>query len=72
MTAEMTDLNPWRLPRYITLRKNGCKCIQYESKDGLQATRSGIPKSLQNDDTFVSLTESGEIYIYLTDIQILL
>ena len=35
--------------------------VQCESKDGLQATMSGLPKSLQSDDVFVSLTESGEM-----------
>jgi hypothetical protein len=40
--------------------------VQCESKEGLQSTMSGIPKSLVKDDVFVSLTEGGEIS--LTDV----
>jgi hypothetical protein len=35
--------------------------VQCDSKGGLQACMSGLPKTLQNDDIFVSLTENGEM-----------
>jgi hypothetical protein len=46
--------NPALIPPLVAMN------VQCESKDGLQACMTGLPKSLQKDDVFVSLTEKGE------------